>query len=247
MGALAHHLEEAGLATTHISLVREHTEAIRPPRALWVPFELGRPFGVPDNPEFQMRVLLGALNLLEAGSGPVLADFPEEAPASSSEAVLPACPVSFPQPEEQLSPIERLLADFRAEALQMRTWFDLARERKGRTTSGTTGHELEETVDFLAGFVRGSRYDNWLPGQSQATALKLAVEDVKAAYFEALAIQPGQTTDSSALADWFWGRTFAAKVINEMKKICLAAEDEAMKKLGVLMLVPRVQTHRFEN
>ncbi|MCH7711818.1 MAG: hypothetical protein IH903_09315, partial [Proteobacteria bacterium] len=54
------------MPTTQISLIREHTEKIVPPRALWVPFELGRPFGAPDDSGFQKRVLLGALELLEA-------------------------------------------------------------------------------------------------------------------------------------------------------------------------------------
>lgn len=70
MGALAHYFEEEGLSTTQISLVREHTEAIRPPRALWVPFELGRPLGQPNDSEFQMRVLRACLGLLDADSGP---------------------------------------------------------------------------------------------------------------------------------------------------------------------------------
>jgi hypothetical protein len=42
VGALGHFLEREGIPTTGISLVREHTEKIRPPRALWVTFELGR-------------------------------------------------------------------------------------------------------------------------------------------------------------------------------------------------------------
>ncbi len=78
MGALAHYLEVEGISTTQISLIREHTEFIRPPRALWVPFELGRPLGAPDNPELQRRILLSALELLEASEGPVLVDFPDE-------------------------------------------------------------------------------------------------------------------------------------------------------------------------
>ena len=49
VGALGHYLERGGVPTTQISLIREHTERIRPPRALWVPFELGRPFGVPHD------------------------------------------------------------------------------------------------------------------------------------------------------------------------------------------------------
>ena len=35
--------------TTGISLVRENTASMQPPRALWVPFPLGRPLGVPDD------------------------------------------------------------------------------------------------------------------------------------------------------------------------------------------------------
>ncbi|UCG38011.1 MAG: hypothetical protein JSV00_07355 [bacterium] len=75
MGALAHYLEDEGLSTTQISLVREHTLRIRPPRALWVPFELGRPLGPPGEPEIQARVLRAALQLLERPSGPVLEEF----------------------------------------------------------------------------------------------------------------------------------------------------------------------------
>ncbi len=75
MGGLAHYLEEEGVATTQISLIREHTEIIKPPRALWVPFELGRPLGLPDDPALQTRVLVAALKLLEAERGPVLEDF----------------------------------------------------------------------------------------------------------------------------------------------------------------------------
>ena len=98
MSALGHFLESAGIATTGISLVRENTELMRPPRALWVPFELGRPFGAPHAPDFQMRVLKSALALLERTDGPViLEDFPDDAPDSNSAASL-VCPVNFPKP-----------------------------------------------------------------------------------------------------------------------------------------------------
>lgn len=84
MGALAHYIEPKGISTTQISLIREHTEIIRPPRALWVPFELGRPLGSVKDSAFQTRVLKRALNLLELSSGPVLEDFPDEAPDSNT-------------------------------------------------------------------------------------------------------------------------------------------------------------------
>ena len=77
MGALGHFLERQGIATTGISLVREHTETIRPPRALWVTFELGRPLGIPDDAPFQRRVVKAALDLLARTDGPLIADYPE--------------------------------------------------------------------------------------------------------------------------------------------------------------------------
>ena len=61
MGGLAHFLEDEGLATTQISLIRPQTENTKPPRALWVPFELGRPMGAPNDAAFQLRVLRAAL------------------------------------------------------------------------------------------------------------------------------------------------------------------------------------------
>ena len=71
MGGLAHYFESCGLATTQISLIRQHSEQIKPPRALWVPFELGRPLGVPGDPGFQARVLVSALTTQISVSLPV--------------------------------------------------------------------------------------------------------------------------------------------------------------------------------
>ncbi len=57
MGGLAHYLEDEGIRTTQIALIRKHTEEIKPPRALAVSFELGRPLGAPNDPQFQIKVL----------------------------------------------------------------------------------------------------------------------------------------------------------------------------------------------
>src|SRR6185369_836232 len=86
VSALAHYLEEEYIPTVAIALVRPQAERTRPPRALWVPFELGRPFGPPNDPAFQRRVILSALGLLEAGTGPVLlADFPDDDPREAPD------------------------------------------------------------------------------------------------------------------------------------------------------------------
>ena len=88
VSALAHYLEEEGLATVAISLIRPQTENTKPPRALWVPFELGRPFGPPNDPEFQKRVVRTALRMLELEHGPVvIEDFPDDDPRAQPDPV----------------------------------------------------------------------------------------------------------------------------------------------------------------
>ena len=80
---------------------------MQPPRSLWVPFPLGRPLGVPHDTAFQHRVIAAALALLDRPSGPVLEDFPEDAPPVAEDAA-PACPVSFQRPADPTSWVDRL-------------------------------------------------------------------------------------------------------------------------------------------
>jgi hypothetical protein len=81
VSALAHYLEEEGIATVAIALIRPQAERTKPPRALWVPFELGRPLGPPSDAAFQSPVLLAALHMLVEGGGPVrIADFADDDP-----------------------------------------------------------------------------------------------------------------------------------------------------------------------
>jgi len=74
VSALGHYIEAQGVATASISLLREHSERMRPPRALWVSFDFGRPLGEPGDREFQLRVLRSLLDLFRRPAGPVLED-----------------------------------------------------------------------------------------------------------------------------------------------------------------------------
>lgn len=77
MCLVAAELERRGIATVVISLLREVTEKVRPPRALWVPFKHGYPLGEPGNAELQRRVMIAALKLLkrEATNRPLIEDY----------------------------------------------------------------------------------------------------------------------------------------------------------------------------
>ena len=234
MGALGSYLEAAGVATTQISLIREHTEAINPPRALWVSFMLGRPFGVPNDAAFQERVLLAVLRLLEAPAGPVLADYPEDAPpVAAAELENAVCPVGFGSAADDAD----LNAVFVREIEELLPWHDLARERRGRTTVGLSGVAVTDAARRLAAIVKGGPV-TCLEGLSAGQTVKLMCEDVRAYYYEAAAARPG-APDAGAIQNWFWGETAAGRVFLALHATCLASPDASLQQLYATSLVPR--------
>jgi hypothetical protein len=241
VGGLGHYLEQEGIPTTQISLVREHTELIRPPRALWVPFDLGRPFGAPDEPTFQRRVLRAALDLFACDSGPVLSDFPDDAP-EAGEIEGWACPVNLPAPPADSGDRARLLAD---EVRATRPWHDLWRERNGRSTVGVSGLDIEAAAAFMAAFLTTAHPPLAREGVSASALLKLAVEDVKAFYLEAAMAQPGAASHK-AIADWFWGGTVAARVMLALRPLLTGHEDAEIRRVALGALVPQTQLWRLD-
>ena len=220
------------MPTTQISLIREHTEAIRPSRALWVPFILGRPFGVPNDPAFQTRVLRAVLKLLEAKAGPLIEDYAEDAPADAADAAGQVCPVSFaPQVNEN-----NLGEVFLREVAELAPWHDLARERRHRTTVGLTGQPIGQAAAILKAFLDGA--PRAIEGYSPAQTLKLAMEDVRAYYQEAAAARPG-SPDADAVQRWFWQETAAGRAYLAVQKACAASSDKSFQALSATSVVPR--------
>lgn len=246
MGGLSHFFEDEGIATTQISLIKEHTLTMKPPRALWVSFPLGRPLGNPNDPEFQRNVIHQALNLLTEPQGPVLADYPKDAAEERAEPAVPACPVDFTSRDRELTDLEQLIQQFEAEFNSIHTWYTIASEKKGRTTSGVSGLDFDQIVTLFDDFITGNQEGLVHFEETLADILRMAAEDLKGCYFEALSAQPGQPTDVTSLSNWFWGDTYAAAMINEVRKKCLEYGTKEMKLAGKLLLVPRNQMHRFE-
>jgi hypothetical protein len=243
VSALAQYLERDGIATTHISLVREHTEAMQPPRALWVPFMLGRPFGAPNVPALQRKVLVAALELLEAERGPIIEDFPEDAPGSTPDDEEPpvlACPIN-------LTPPPTGAADSAAQVLneiaQLQPWHDIAAERSGRQAAALTGLGIEALARFVISYLGASPQPSYGPAMSAAEALKRACDDLKTFYLDAASAQPGNL-GSAALEQWFWRETAAGKLFLSLRRACLRSEDEGLRRLGERLLVPRAFTGR---
>jgi hypothetical protein len=236
VGALGHYLEAAGIPTTQISLVREHTEALAPPRALWVPFMLGRPLGVPNDAAFQRKVLRAALQLLERPEGPVLEDFPQDAPFDDlgPEPDGLVCPVSFPRLTDSGTPAERL----RDEVAQLGAWHDVAVKRRGRTTLGTTGLTPAVLAEFIGAWTSDAPPATFRNGLTPPAALKLAADELKAFYYEAKSAQPGRHS-SADIQRWFWTETAAGQAFLRIRQRAAESGDPALEPIATLSLVPR--------
>jgi len=241
VSAVGHYLEDEGIPTAGISLVREHSEVMRPPRALWVPFMLGRPLGAPNSPAFQRSVLHAVLQLFERPSGPVLEDFPHDAPASAERPTPDdgsgeACPVLFGRPRTAGAPA---LADaLQAEIAQLRPWHDLAARRRGGTGVGISGLSPEQAGAFVAAFLDATPPPNPRPDQPLGQSLKFAVDDLRAFYEEAAAAQPGELSPS-ALQHWFHRETVVGEVLRAARQAALGSTDASVRQVADRSLVPR--------
>jgi hypothetical protein len=246
VGALAHYLESEGIPTTQISLIREHTAIIKPPRALWVSFELGRPLGLPDDPSFQRRVLLAALELFNAGKGPVLADYPEDVPEKKDTLqedmfAQAACPVSFTVSTKGQTDTEKLLSSLKREVAELRSWYDLSLEKRGY--SAVAYFTPETASQLLSDFVLNMPLQLPESIPSPAVALRFATQDLKAFYFESLLSRPDTILpDTPGFNKWFWGKNTIGKVLKLVKETCLSSNDEHLRMTGGLLLVPMGQS-----
>ena len=203
-----------------------------------MPFELGRPLGVPNNPAFQKKVLLSTLKLLEAPEGPVLHDFKEDAPDTVVDDIVWACPVNLARKNVDLGTTGAMRDALKKEMVELRTWYDLALKKQQRTTVGVSGLDMKQIVEFIGAFLDGLPEN---PRQDIALAytLNYAVDDLKAYYYEAAAAQPGNLSPTSSdLDSWFWEQTAAAKVLLAIKDRCLDSEDKMLQLVGNLLLIP---------
>jgi hypothetical protein len=259
VSALGHYLEEEGIASVAIALIRPQAEHTRPPRALWVPFELGRPIGPPCDPAFQKRVILAALGMLVEGGGPVrIVDFPEDdprevpdpgwhAPVSphpnppplAGEGAASASASNSPSPASGggsgwgLGPA---LADaVEAELRALAPAYAASCVARERSTVGLSGLPPAECGAYVAAWLRGERPAGPVADMSPGLALRFAIDDLKAFALEA-ALVPGTSPSSKQLGDWLWNETFLGAGLQVLRRTILAGDDERLKAVAAFFV-----------
>jgi hypothetical protein len=221
-------LEDAGLSTVSISLVREHTEKLRPPRALYVPFPFGLPFGRAGNADEQHRVLRAALDLLQEPSGPVLRDY--DGPYEDAG---PGGPLQASQIEAQEPPI-----DVANEVTLMRRYHEQWLEREGKSTVGVSGIppvRFRGVVRFLEALADGQTDADHRERPDDVetwTFLRLCVDDLKAMYLEARLMTGPPDESAEDTARWFWGETALGSLLRCLRDRLDESGDPTRKRLA---------------
>ena len=229
-------LEEAGLPTVVIGLVRPHMEKTGNPRGLFVPFPLGRPLGEAGDAAFQRRVLISALSLLERTDGPViLEDFPDDAPSMRD---VPGWrpPFMLPPPGQPLTPKAWAQA-LAAEMALVQPWHERAQARFGRTSIGPSAQPTQAWPDYAAQFLAGALPEPPPGLPSSALALRFLADDLKAFYTEAAQAE-GPAPSIAQINTWLWRETVAGHMLIALREMAMQSENTALTTMGSRFLVP---------
>ena len=156
MCGLAQIFESQGFSTVLVGFVKEHMEIIKPPRALWLNFPMGRPMGKPNDPEFQKKVIRVAFELLQKSPGPVLEDFPEIIPVKEGRMSY-ALPVDLVYKVNQLGDIDKLTDEVNKELSNLMPDYLKAIDINGRTTVGASEMKISDFVPYISEFAKGNK------------------------------------------------------------------------------------------
>jgi hypothetical protein len=238
---LAHYLEREGLPTVAIGLIPRHVSLMRPPRALVVPFELGRPFGAPEAPALQRAVMDQALGLLERTDGPVLETFarrPDNAVSGGwSPPIAKAPDIAYAEDSAAFA------AALKAEIAALKPACERWAAGGGRRLDRISGRSPDEIAALMLALAEDRSLESPMPGYPVELAVKFAADDLKHAYYQAALAQPGNVTDIE-VDDWFFGDTLAGKLMFALRAALLRSEDESVRGFAGHAFVPSHQMHR---
>jgi fermentation-respiration switch protein FrsA (DUF1100 family) len=183
-------------------------------------------------------VILTALRLLERERGPVIIeDFPEEDPRERPD---PAWRPPLAKPDLNGASATRLAAALEDESARVETLYRRAAEEPGRTIVGLSGLSIGEAGRYMASWLRGQNPESPSAEMSAPLVLRFAVDDLKAAYIE-VALSGFAKPSSKQLGDWLWSDTAAGAAIFALRSMYLTSDDERLKAIAGLFLVPGVR------
>ena len=235
MCGLAHYFESEGLSTVLVGFVREHMEAIKPARGLFLDFPMGRGMGKPNDPSFQKKVIHAAFDLLEAKTGPVLEDFPEVIHVRDGRMGY-ALPPELVLSTNDIGDVDALVAAVQAEMAALLPDYEAAVAARGRTTVGASELEIADFAPFVSEFIRGEIPKSPRTGLPAIPLLKLVVEDLEAYYTETRTHRD-RIDDLELMGKWFWEETKAGRLLLSLEAVSIASENKVMLQIVEMSLM----------
>ena len=232
---LAHFFESYGFSTVLVGFVKEHIQAIKPPRALWLNFPMGRPLGKPNDAEYQKKVIRSAFSLFDSSSGPVLEDFPDIIPVKNGRMGY-ALPVELVMKKNEIGDVDIILKEIENEIQDLKQAYDNAISDRGRTTVGASEMSISDFAPFIAIFVKGDIPKSPRKGLGTIPQLKLVVEDLQAYYTEAVTHRDG-IDDFEKIGSWFWEKTKAGRLILSLEAVSLESENRVLRQIVDMSLI----------
>ena len=198
---------------------------MRPPRALYCDFPLGRPLGKPGDAAYQRRVLQAAFALLDRPAGPVLEDFSDVIEGEGDH------PLQCALPPYRDPSLPRAVD----EAMGLRPAYDRQLAATGRTVVGKLlgPDDVPGVIAVLVKIAAGE-----LPW-SDLTALgppRLVAQDVRGYYEEAAMALADHVPGANQADAWFFLKTAAGEAL---RKTALRMRDEGATQQDWGFLVPR--------
>ena len=218
-----------------VGFVREHIENLEPPRAMWLDFPMGRPFGKPNDPAYQTGIIRAGLKLFDASSGPILEDFPDTIPVKDGRMGY-AIPPEYVFTVDEIGDVDALVSEVQSEVEALRPAYESACAARGRTTVGASELAIDEFAPFIAEFVKGEKPKSPRKGITAIPLLKLVVEDLNAYYTETRTHRDN-IDDFELLGTWFWVECKAGKLIMWLEAVSLESEDKVLRQIVDMSLI----------
>lgn len=211
-----------------IALVREHVEAVKPPRALYVPYPFGSPLGRPLDADYQHRIIGAGLTLVQEVGSPVLVDFEDPHYVEQRGA-----PAQYSEVSGRVGAEKRSDVDPATETTRVRQYYQRwIEQRDGRTTVGLTGIQparFRGIIRFLEAFADGDDVDmRERPADvTLGEWIRLCALDLRTMFSEArMAMVDAVTSEEIDL--WFWGETSTGYLLQRVKDAMDASGDETI-------------------
>lgn len=124
----------------------------------------------------------------------------------------------------------------------MRPWYEMAVNQRGRTTVGVSQLSNDDAVRYLEDFIEDPPTPSRRGDIEAGPLLKLACEDLKAFYGEAMSAQPGMSS-SLSVEHWLWNETALGRAFWKFRDANTDNPDSYTRYLAQRTLIPDRQLH----